>query len=104
MIRSGTQLALLWQTDVNASVLSSPSDSVHQNVAFDPSKLEAELEKLIFSGIGHDTITVSSKKCVQTSRIFKLIITREMLSNQKMYINYYVKIIISLRPEFQHST
>jgi hypothetical protein len=63
---SGTQLALLWQTDVNASVLSSPFDSVHLNVAFDPSKVDAELEKLMFSGIGHNTVTVSSEKCVQT--------------------------------------
>ena len=37
---SGTQFAFLWHTDVNTSVLSSTSDSVHQNVAFDPSNME----------------------------------------------------------------
>ena len=35
LIGSGTQFAFLWHTDVNASVLTSSSDLVHQNVAFD---------------------------------------------------------------------
>ena len=39
---SGIQLAFLWHTDVNTSVLSCTSE--HQNVTFDPSKVELWLE------------------------------------------------------------